>query len=277
MLLMSTLLHLLLGLLLLWHHTPSLLLQLLYRHAHPAAAAASLCPAVGAERFWQRVSGFQEGVLMAALRLRSTGQPLLACCTHLWFDPKHPDIKVAQADALCAAVVDYRDSNPWGGGLQELGGRQAAQQELMGGQAAQQQPHDEDQDQVVARQMDIPVHSTVQQERRRLPEHYQQVDYHHHHHHHQQQQQQQQSHLEQQLQQPVRPTHEGQPQRQPHPDKQQQQQEQEQGQQQQEAQRLNQSPCVPATPVTQVPVIIAGDFNSLWRKYKSDTFDKVCG
>lgn len=161
---------------------------------------------------------------MAALRLRSNGQPLLACCTHLWFDPKHPDIKVAQADALCAAVVNYRDSNPWGVGWQRAqGGEQAGQQAHGGGQTVQQPPQNQD----MAQQMEYHRHSTQQQERHHLPEHHLQVDHH------------------------------------PH--------------QQQGLALPHGAPGVLVTPATQVPVIIAGDFNSLWRKYKSDTFDKVCG
>jgi CCR4-NOT transcription complex subunit 6 len=35
--------------------------------------------------------------LMALLRHRASGQRLLAMCTHLWWKPDVPDIKLAQA------------------------------------------------------------------------------------------------------------------------------------------------------------------------------------
>ena len=44
-----------------------------------------------------------------------TGNFLVAAVTHLWFDPRHPEIKVAQANALCQAVVQFIRDKPWGG------------------------------------------------------------------------------------------------------------------------------------------------------------------
>jgi hypothetical protein len=71
------------------------------------------CKSCLAERFWQRVSQFGEGVLVAALKCRVTGSFLVAAVTHLWFDPRHPEIKVAQANALCQAVVQFIEEQPW--------------------------------------------------------------------------------------------------------------------------------------------------------------------
>lgn len=57
--------------------------------------------------FWHVVSKYEEGVLMALLQMIESGQHIVAACTHLWYDPRHPDVKVAQADMACKAVVQF--------------------------------------------------------------------------------------------------------------------------------------------------------------------------
>jgi CCR4-NOT transcription complex subunit 6 len=45
-------------------------------------------------KFWGAVRGRDDGVLLALLRDRVTRRQLLAGCTHLFWDPRFPDIKV---------------------------------------------------------------------------------------------------------------------------------------------------------------------------------------
>jgi endonuclease/exonuclease/phosphatase family metal-dependent hydrolase len=52
---------------------------------------------------------------MCLLLCEATNKQLLAVATHLWYDPKMPHVKVAQAHLLCKAVVEYQSE------LQQLG------------------------------------------------------------------------------------------------------------------------------------------------------------
>ena len=47
--------------------------------------------------FWDAVAGRGEGTLLAVLRERESGRQLVAGCTHLFWNPQWPDIKVRQA------------------------------------------------------------------------------------------------------------------------------------------------------------------------------------
>lgn len=51
-------------------------------------------------RFWQAVRSRQDGALFALLRDRATARHLLAGCTHLFWDPRFPDIKARALPAL---------------------------------------------------------------------------------------------------------------------------------------------------------------------------------
>lgn len=62
---------------------------------------------VAAVEFWASVSDYEEGAIFALLQCNITQQLLVACCTHLWYSPKTPDIKVGQADILCKCCVEF--------------------------------------------------------------------------------------------------------------------------------------------------------------------------
>ncbi|KAL4442681.1 hypothetical protein ABPG77_006675 [Micractinium sp. CCAP 211/92] len=51
-------------------------------------------------RFWQAVRSRQDGALFALLLDRATARHLLAGCTHLFWDPRFPDIKARALPAL---------------------------------------------------------------------------------------------------------------------------------------------------------------------------------
>lgn len=63
-------------------------------------------------KFWQAVRVREDGVLLALLRDRATQRHLLAGCTHLFWDPRYPDIKAAQAALLCRAVTKFLREQP---------------------------------------------------------------------------------------------------------------------------------------------------------------------
>jgi CCR4-NOT transcription complex subunit 6 len=48
-----------------------------------------------------------EGALLLLLRHRRWGTPLLACCSHLYWNPSFPDVKAAQATVLCRRIREF--------------------------------------------------------------------------------------------------------------------------------------------------------------------------
>ncbi|CAD7696017.1 unnamed protein product [Ostreobium quekettii] len=68
----------------------------------------------GGGQFFTAVKEQRDGAILALLKHIATGQNLLACSAHLYWNPKWPDVKVAQAHALCAAVAKFleRQSQP---------------------------------------------------------------------------------------------------------------------------------------------------------------------
>ncbi|KAL4424299.1 hypothetical protein ABPG75_001600 [Micractinium tetrahymenae] len=63
-------------------------------------------------RFWQAVRARQDGAVFALLRDRATRRHLLAGCTHLFWDPRFPDVKAAQAALLCKAAAGFLRRQP---------------------------------------------------------------------------------------------------------------------------------------------------------------------
>ena len=73
-------------------------------------------PALSGAKFWEAVKKREDGALLALLRDRASGRSLLAGCTHLYYDPRFPDIKVGgcprgQSLFGCAGSV------AWDGGV----------------------------------------------------------------------------------------------------------------------------------------------------------------
>ncbi len=50
----------------------------------------------------------QEGAILALLEHRPSGCPVLAACTHLFWNPSFPDVKALQAAVLCQEASDGR-------------------------------------------------------------------------------------------------------------------------------------------------------------------------
>lgn len=46
-------------------------------------------------KFWQSVRQRDDWALLALLRDRATNRHLVSACTHLFWDPKYPDVKVS--------------------------------------------------------------------------------------------------------------------------------------------------------------------------------------
>ncbi|KAL4854213.1 Glucose-repressible alcohol dehydrogenase transcriptional effector [Chlorella vulgaris] len=88
-------------------------ISLLYRTARlekQASKAAQLGKGVArgmTGKFWGAVRARDDGVLLALLRDRVTRRTLLAGCTHLYWDPRFPDIKAAQAALVCRAATSF--------------------------------------------------------------------------------------------------------------------------------------------------------------------------
>jgi hypothetical protein len=71
----------------------------------PAAAAARPRPRpAAAARLAAQLRSRYEGALLLLLRHRRWGTPLLACSTHLFWNPTFPDVKAAQAAVLCGQI-----------------------------------------------------------------------------------------------------------------------------------------------------------------------------
>jgi len=49
----------------------------------------------------------EENAVAALLQHRASGRQLVAASTHLFWDPAYPDVKVAQAAALCRGIVEF--------------------------------------------------------------------------------------------------------------------------------------------------------------------------
>ena len=54
--------------------------------------------------FWDIVRERDDGAVLALARDRQSKQVMLAACTHLYHDPRFPDVKVAEAQLLCSEV-----------------------------------------------------------------------------------------------------------------------------------------------------------------------------
>ena len=55
--------------------------------------------------FWDLVREREDGAVLALVRDRQSEHIMLAACTHLYHDPRFPDVKVAQAQLLCSQVL----------------------------------------------------------------------------------------------------------------------------------------------------------------------------
>ncbi|PSC74002.1 Ccr4p [Micractinium conductrix] len=90
----------------------------LERQASRAVRFADVVPpALSGAKFWEAVKKREDGALLALLRDRASGRSLLAGCTHLYYDPRFPDIKLAQSWLLCRAAVTFLRGQPALGGL----------------------------------------------------------------------------------------------------------------------------------------------------------------
>jgi hypothetical protein len=70
----------------------------------------ALLPRVTADAFWRRVGSFEEGALFALLRCSATGRLLCCACAHLWYSPKDQDVKAGQTHVLCKCLVEFINS-----------------------------------------------------------------------------------------------------------------------------------------------------------------------
>ncbi|KAF8060015.1 ccr4 [Scenedesmus sp. PABB004] len=92
--------------------------------------------------FWREVGRQEEGALLALLRDKQTGRPLLAVCTHLWWQPAHPHVKSGQAHVLCEVIAAFAAEHAAaaGGGGPQQTQQQPAQQKPEQQQPEQQEP-----------------------------------------------------------------------------------------------------------------------------------------
>ncbi|GAX79217.1 hypothetical protein CEUSTIGMA_g6657.t1 [Chlamydomonas eustigma] len=74
-------------------------------------AKCELPPAIKASQgkeglgvFWDSFFKRQEGGVMSLLEHRPSSSPVLAVCTHLFWNPRYPDVKAMQAAVLCHKV-----------------------------------------------------------------------------------------------------------------------------------------------------------------------------
>ena len=58
-------------------------------------------PADHRGEFWDLVREREDGAVFALLREQRSGKAVAAACTHLYHDPRFPDVKAAQAELLC--------------------------------------------------------------------------------------------------------------------------------------------------------------------------------
>ena len=56
--------------------------------------------------FWDLVRERLDGAVLALLKERQSQRLMLAACTHLYHDPRFPDVKAAQAELLCAQASE---------------------------------------------------------------------------------------------------------------------------------------------------------------------------
>lgn len=61
----------------------------------------------GEHRFFKVLMQREEGCVMALLRHNISQQVVLACSTHLFWNPLFPDVKVAQAAVLCSSIAQF--------------------------------------------------------------------------------------------------------------------------------------------------------------------------
>eukprot|EP00798_Chlamydomonas_sp_ICE-L_P015345 gene15345-21431_t len=54
--------------------------------------------------FWDTFQKREEGAIMALLEHTPSGRPMLAACTHLFWNPRFPDVKALQASVLCQEI-----------------------------------------------------------------------------------------------------------------------------------------------------------------------------
>jgi CCR4-NOT transcription complex subunit 6 len=73
---------------------------------HLAAASGSQA-AAGRTKFWRAVAEREDGAVLALLRDKQAGRVLLAASAHLFWDPRWPDAKAAQAALLCRAATAF--------------------------------------------------------------------------------------------------------------------------------------------------------------------------
>jgi CCR4-NOT transcription complex subunit 6 len=48
-----------------------------------------------------------EGAVLLLLQHRASQQPLLVCCTHLFWNPNFPDVKAMQAAIMCQQITEF--------------------------------------------------------------------------------------------------------------------------------------------------------------------------
>ena len=58
-------------------------------------------------QFFKAVKQQRDGAVLALLKHNISGRHLLVCSTHLYWNPKWPDVKLAQMHALCGAISKF--------------------------------------------------------------------------------------------------------------------------------------------------------------------------
>ena len=61
--------------------------------------------------FWDVLVEREDGAVMALVEDVMHGKQLVLCATHLFWDPRYPDIKAAQASILCGVVRQFMHRN----------------------------------------------------------------------------------------------------------------------------------------------------------------------
>lgn len=87
----------------------------------PAACCARHAPTASmSARFSRVLDARDERAVLALLRHEPSGRPLLVASAHLHWNPALPDVKVAQAAALCGAAASFAARHGHAGGAEEL-------------------------------------------------------------------------------------------------------------------------------------------------------------
>ncbi|KAG7668710.1 hypothetical protein Ndes2526B_g03664 [Nannochloris sp. 'desiccata'] len=80
------------------------------RGSSPQRSTLSTPSDTPVSKFLDSVKDKEDGAIVALLRDTQANQLLIAASTHLYWDPRHPDIKAAQATLLCAAIREFLET-----------------------------------------------------------------------------------------------------------------------------------------------------------------------